>query len=241
MANRITCDQCGEELLDDGSSPESEHRTPCPKCGSKKRRAHFQATIPLSFTGFGDLRTEPQLSGTGTSAPPTFLVQSVVQPVSKMDDGQIIRAVVPVWQAIIRELNRNPQSVFEILPRKWEEIIAAAYEQAGFDEVILTPHSGDFGRDVIAVKRGLWTVRIIDQVKAYAPEHLVPANDVRALLGVLQADQNATKGLVTTTSGFAPRIETDPFIAPFVPHRLELIDGEKLIPRLNAIASGQRF
>jgi hypothetical protein len=43
---------------------------------------------------------------------------------------------------------------------------------------------GDFGRDVLAVKRGLGIVRVIDQVKAYGPSHLVTADDVRALLGV---------------------------------------------------------
>lgn len=102
----------------------------------------------------------------------------------------------------------------------------------------MTPSSGDFGRDVIAVKRGFVTVRIIDQVKAYAPGHLVPANDVRALIGVLQTDFGATKGLVTTTSDFAPKIATDPSIAPYVPNRLELISGAQLIQRLAAIADG---
>jgi len=47
----------------------------------------------------------------------------------------------------------------------WEEIIAGAYKKAGFDEVTLTPRSGDLGRDVIAIKKGLGSVRVIDQVK----------------------------------------------------------------------------
>lgn len=105
------------------------------------------------------------------------------------------------------------------------------YHQAGFEEVTLTPRSGDYGRDVIAVKKGLGTVRIIDQVKAYKPSLLVSANDVRALGFVLQAD-NAAKGFVTTTSDFAPKIKDDPFISPWIPSRLELINGEKLIQRL---------
>jgi restriction system protein len=79
-------------------------------------------------------------------------------------------------------------------------------------------------------------VRIIDQVKAYAPGHRVPANDVRALLGVLQADQAASKGLVTTTSDFAPGVHTDPFIAPFIPTRLELVNGPELVKRLADLA-----
>jgi restriction system protein len=54
--------------------------------------------------------------------------------------------------------------------------------------VTLTPRSGDYGRDVIAVKRGLGFIRVIDRVKAYKPDHLVTADDVRALMGVLQGD-----------------------------------------------------
>jgi hypothetical protein len=38
-------------------------------------------------------------------------------------------------------------------------------KKAGFEEVILTPRSGDHGRDVIATKKALGTIRVIDQVK----------------------------------------------------------------------------
>src|SRR5262249_33532665 len=123
----------------------------------------------------------------------------------------------------------------QIAAHKWEEIIAGAYHKAGFDEVTLTPRSGDHGRDVIAVKRGLGSIRVIDQVKAYKPDHLVTANDVRALVGVLHGD-GASKGFVTTTSGFAPLLRTDPLITPFIPSRLELIDGKKLLARLEDLA-----
>ena len=37
-----------------------------------------------------------------------------------------------------------------------------------------------------------------------------------------------SKGMVTTTSDFPPLINQDPFIAPFLPTRLELLNGEKL-------------
>ena len=117
---------------------------------------------------------------------------------------------------------------FQIPPRMWEEMIAAAFDQEGYDEVTLTPRSKDRGRDVIAVKRGIGCIRIIDSVKAYKPSHLVKHDDVRALLGVLSGDPKASKGIVTTTSDFAPGIATDPLIAPFVPTRLELMNGEIL-------------
>src|SRR5207249_1009544 len=99
----------------------------------------------------------------------------------------------------------------------WEEIIAAAYQAAGFDEVTLTPRSADGGRDVIAVRRGRYSVRLLDQVKAYGPNHLVTADEVRSLMGVLSSDRGASKGVLTTTSDFAPRLKDDPGIAPFLP------------------------
>ena len=116
-----------------------------------------------------------------------------------------------------------------------EKIITGAWERAGFEEVILTPRSGDLGRDIIAVKRGLGSIRIIDQVKAYKPGHLVTADDVRALLGVLHADV-ASKGFVTTTSDFAPRLRDDILLQPFMPSRLGLVNGEELFARLKELA-----
>src|SRR6266446_3923140 len=100
--------------------------------------------------------------------------------------------------------------------------------RVGYDEVILTPRSGDRGRDVIAIKRGVGCIRIIDSVKAYKPSHLVRHDDVRALAGVLHGDLKASKGIVTTTSDFAPGIATDPYLAPLMPFRLELMNGERL-------------
>ncbi|TMI99689.1 MAG: restriction endonuclease [Alphaproteobacteria bacterium] len=84
------------------------------------------------------------------------------------------------------------------------------------------------GRDLIAVGKGIGCVKVIGSVKAYAPDHLVKHDDVRALLGVLSGESNASKGILTTTSDFAPRIKPDPFIKPFLPTRLELVNEVEL-------------
>jgi len=165
-----------------------------------------------------------------------LLLQAVIVPGDKTAEGKLIAAVAIPWFDIIELLKNDPSVAFQIPPEKWEEIIAGAYHKSGFDEVTLTPRSGDYGRDVIAVKHGLGSVRVIDQVKAYSPGHLVTANDVRALIGVLQGD-GASKGFLTTTSDFAPRLRIDPLITPFIPSRLELIDGKTLLARLDAIAA----
>jgi restriction system protein len=164
-----------------------------------------------------------------------LLLQTVIVPGARTDEGRLIEAVTLPWFDIVSLLTKDPSAAYEISPEKWEEIIAGAYHKAGFDEVTLTPRSGDFGRDVIAIKKGLGSVRVIDQVKAFRPPHLVTANDVRALMGVLQGD-GASKGFLTTTSDFAPMLRTDPLIVPLMPARLELVNGPMLIARLEELA-----
>jgi restriction system protein len=192
------------------------------------------------ITGSGNIVAQPgAISGVGSVSPSTVLlesiplvIQSVISREKETHEGYIMEVVSPAWSEIIQLIHRDPNVVHQIRARQWEELIAGAYDKAGFDEVTLTPHSGDLGQDIIAVKRGWGCIRNIDQVKAYKPGHLVTADDVRALLGVLQADQNATKGIVTTTSDFAPKIREDKFIIPFMPYRLELINGEQLLNQL---------
>ncbi len=99
----------------------------------------------------------------------------------------------------------------------------------GFDEVVLTPRSGDKGRDVIAIQRGIVSVRVLDQVKAYKPGHLVPAKEVREMVGVIAADPAATKGVITTTSDFAPGVQKDENITRLIPYRLELKPRDELL------------
>ena len=164
----------------------------------------------------------------------SLFLQSVIIPASKTSEGTLIEAVNLPWFEIINNIKNDPSIVYQLSPEKWEEIIAGAYKLAGFDEVILTPRSGDLGRDVIAIKKGIGQVRIIDQVKAYKPKHLVTANDVRALMGCLHND-GAAKGFITTTSDFAPKIKSDPLITPFIPQRIELINGTKLLKRLEEL------
>ena len=61
---------------------------------------------------------------------------------------------------------------------------------------------------------------------------------MRALVGVLTADPKASKGIITTTSDFPPQMENDPSIAPFLPTRLELVDGKTLQQWLKELISG---
>lgn len=152
-------------------------------------------------------------------------------------EGSLVRAVAVPWFEILERIRRDPDGAYQIDPRTWEEIIAGAYTRAGFDEVVLTPRSGDKGRDVVATKSGIGSIRIFDQVKAYKPGHVVTAEEVRAMIGVITGAGNVSKGVVTTTSTFAPRVMEDEYIKPFLPYRLELKPREPLLAWLNQISS----
>jgi restriction system protein len=107
-------------------------------------------------------------------------------------------------------------------------MIAGAFKRAGYDDVILTPRSGDHGRDVIATRHGIGCVKILGSVKAYKPGHLVTHEAVRSLHGVVAADANASKGIIATTSDFAPTLGNDRFLKTLMPTRIELINGDQL-------------
>ena len=136
----------------------------------------------------------------------------------------------------MKMLLEDPDSAYQIPPRKFEELIAGAWERTGyFDEVILTPRSGDKGRDVIATKWGYGSVRIFDEVKAKSPDNLVPASVVRGMLGVLDRDRNVSKGIITTTSDFAPGVWDE--FKLYMPHRLERKSLPGLLEWLGPLAA----
>ena len=185
-------------------------------------------TSPVQMTPQTPILSEEASQTPEESRNPDLLIQTaIVVPGTRTDEGQLIQAVSIPWVEIINELERNPEFLLKFDWRKVEEIVAAAYKKGGF-EVILTPRSGDRGRDVVATKPGIGSIRIIDQVKKYAPNYRVKADDVRALLGVLEAEQNVSKGIITTTSQFAPGIYKDERLNAFMPYRLELKDGKAL-------------
>lgn len=125
---------------------------------------------------------------------PGLTLKAILEFGARVDDGRLVEAVAVPWFEIMKMIKRDPTSIYQIDPFAWEELIAGAYTRAGFDEVILTPRSGDKGRDVIATKHGIGSIRFFDQVKAYKPGHLVTAEEVRAMVGTITTAQNVSKG-----------------------------------------------
>ena len=163
---------------------------------------------------------------------PELLLQSAVSiAVQGVSEGTIVRHLAIPFLEIKQEIDRDSRFLFEFAkyPDRFEEFLASCYDKAGFDEVILTPRSGDKGRDVIATMRGQLSIRILDQAKAFSQGHKVGHNDIRAMLHVISNDRSASKGYVTTTSEFASGIiKPDSDYAEYMPTRLQLRDGAAL-------------
>ncbi len=168
-------------------------------------------------------------------APEVLLQAAIILTGDTTQEGILVRGVAVAWEEIIGWLAQDPEFLFKISWRKLEELIAGAYERQGWSEVILTPRNGDKGRDVIATKAGIGSIRFYDQVKAYKPGHLVTADEVRAMYGVLNLHPNVSKAIVTTTSQFAPGMFDE--FKPVMPHRLELKDRAPLLEWLQQIRS----
>lgn len=192
--------------------------------------------------GRGIMGHDSDLFKRESGSPEILLLSEIVKREGTVSDGDVVVAVGTSWLAIFRALQNNPNLLFAFSkhPRQFEEFIAAAYDTAGWDEVILTPRSGDRGRDVIATKRGFGSVRFLDQTKAYSPGHLVSHDNIRAMLGVLQTDSNSSKGVITTTSDFQPTIRSSPEFQRFMPHRIELKNGTELLQWLREIAAKEQ-
>lgn len=115
-------------------------------------------------------------------------------------------AVTEISDALIKDLATHPERLYELTPRRFEELVAELYRRRGF-EATLTPASGDEGVDVYVVRKDdlgqtLWVV----QAKRYAAHNKIGAGVVRELYGTVTA-KNASAGVVVTTSFFEPGAE----------------------------------
>jgi restriction system protein len=155
-------------------------------------------------------------------------LSSLIIPKSRTHEGILIQSTSAVWFELAQQLSTDLSIAFQLTPAQMEELVAGAFQKAGYDEVTVTHRSRDRGRDVIAIKRGVGCVKIIGSVKLYAPGKPVRYDAIRALLGVLGGERDASKGIITTTSDFPPRVRSDPIIAAALDTRLELMNGGAL-------------
>lgn len=114
---------------------------------------------------------------------------------------RIITAIRDVNRELLATLQRDPDQVYRLTPRQFEEVTATLFEQLGYD-VTLTPASKDGGKDLyIAKTDALGSFLYYVECKRYAPDRPVGVGLVNALTGVVEGGR-ATAGLLLTTSRF---------------------------------------
>jgi hypothetical protein len=132
-------------------------------------------------------------------------IKSLYEPVYEEPPGLVVpRVCLEVLEAneeLIRYLARHPETLYELNPRKFEEIVADIFRDKGFG-VTLTPRTRDGGRDIHAVhKDSVGSLLYLIECKRYSSSKKVGVELIRALYGVKQRER-ATMGILATTSSF---------------------------------------
>lgn len=125
--------------------------------------------------------------------------------IEEAGDSKIITVSKPqliiVKNEIVTALKKEPESIFRLSPRRFEELLAELLESHGMT-VELTPPSKDGGRDILAYSESAVGKHLcLVEAKRYANTHKVGVELVRQLYGVL-CDHLATSAMLVTTSSF---------------------------------------
>lgn len=114
----------------------------------------------------------------------------------------VVVSLNEINKALIDYFKRHPDKMFELSPRKFEELIAEILRDMGA-EVQLTPAIKDGGRDILAhLTLPFAKLLTIVECKRYAPGNPVGLDIVERFMYTIDRRDNASFGLVVTTSNF---------------------------------------
>lgn len=175
--------------------------------------AGVHEAIPLEFDrALGSLGYEvSRISRSGTEDYARFALEQVEQEQygkfiasRKLLTSTDIKLVVePLQRDLFRHLADQPQELYNLEPRKFEEVIAAVLAELGC-EVELTPATRDGGRDILAFFDGPFGDRLcaIVECKRYRSDRPIGVDLVQRFLWVVDNQDRASCGLIATTSSF---------------------------------------
>ena len=127
----------------------------------------------------------------------TFLLNT-----SRQDRAKIFYVLNEEWQQIINRLALNPQAIYELTPRKFEELVAGLLIKDGLT-IQMTPEARDGGKDIIAeYESNLGKQLFLVECKRYSRQRPVSVSVIQRLYGLVE-ESKATSGLVVTTSRFS--------------------------------------
>jgi restriction system protein len=128
------------------------------------------------------------------------LATSVLYESARPVEGQLL-IVQDISAELIARLAREPTLMYQLEPRKFEELVAKLLESQGC-KVTLTKRTRDGGYDILGqYKSGPAELLFLAECKRYAPDNKVGVEVIRGLYGVTEV-HSANFGLVITSSSF---------------------------------------
>ena len=142
------------------------------------------------------------------------------------DEKQELRSLAKKQETSVRESLRD--ILINMDAFAFEHLVKRLLEEMGYQNVEVTPPSGDGGVDVVAdIELGITSVREVVQAKRH--RRTIQRKELDALRGSLHRF-NAVRGTIIATSQFAKGTKEAAFESGAAP--ITLIDGDKLIDLL---------
>jgi restriction endonuclease Mrr len=120
------------------------------------------------------------------------------------DEETIKQSIIikDIDEEIKKYFNRYPEKLYDLSPRKFEELVASIFKDLGFD-VELTKATRDGGRDIIArIRTKVSDYLTYVECKKYSTENKVGVGIIREVIGVHHIRKPA-KSIIVTTSFFS--------------------------------------
>lgn len=142
----------------------------------------------------------------------------------------VVPALVESTHLLREQLAREPSGLYNLAPRRFEELIAELIEDMGWS-VHLTPTSHDGGRDIIAIlPTDLGRHLCLVETKRFSAHRKVGIGLVRQLYGTI-CHEDASSGLMVTTSFYSRDAKE---FAETHKHRLEIKDYHDVVKWLRS-------
>jgi len=111
--------------------------------------------------------------------------------------------ITEIDNLLISYLSKHPEVVYELSPRKFEELIAELLKDMGY-EVTLTPSSKDGGRDILAVVKLPNNQKMLTLIecKKYRPSNKIGIEIAERFMYIVDTKERANSGIIVTTSFF---------------------------------------
>ncbi len=139
---------------------------------------------------------------------------------STLFDSKSTIIVTDISDEIKLFFKKYPQKLYDINPRKFEELIASILKDLGFN-VELTKATRDGGRDIIAnIKNTVANFLAYVECKRYAPDNKIDVGVIRQVQGV-HYTRRPSKSIIVTTSFFTKDAVEE---AKLIENQLELKD-----------------